>query len=197
MQIIFYSVRARAICPTLEPRVRRAGPKILYLIAVSRAPALPAGMLLVKSHQNGVKTIYILPYVAAFLVGAVRVIRGWSLIHGLHSPTCYDRGPVVLAPSISRDPFLSDPDSLSVPDVIVHGATPFVFSHRSMGASERSGMKVYDKRITARVTDAGRARARLSEHPRAIDLKNHSPFPLSSRIIVMSLYDPAVNRIES
>lgn len=73
----------------------RREPKILYLIAVSRAPALPAGMLLVKSHQNGVKTIYILPYAAAatkaFLVGAVRVIRGWSLIHGLHSPTCYDR----------------------------------------------------------------------------------------------------------
>jgi len=35
--------------------------EILYLIAISRTPVLPPGMLLVKSHQSGVKTIYILP----------------------------------------------------------------------------------------------------------------------------------------
>lgn len=71
MQIIFYGIRARAICPMGErepgqvnPKGRRGRrvPVILYLIAVSRAPVLSPGMVLVKSHQNGVKTIYILPY---------------------------------------------------------------------------------------------------------------------------------------
>lgn len=38
------------------------GPEILYLITISLVAVLPAGMLLVKSHQNGVKTIYILSY---------------------------------------------------------------------------------------------------------------------------------------
>lgn len=45
-----------------ESRGVSRGPEILYLIAVSHAAVLPTGMLLVKSHQNGVKTIYILPY---------------------------------------------------------------------------------------------------------------------------------------
>lgn len=45
-----------------ESRRVSPGPEILYLIAVSHATVLPKGMLLVKSHQNAVKTIYILPY---------------------------------------------------------------------------------------------------------------------------------------
>jgi len=76
----------RATCRPMTPNIPRPG-DISYLIAVCACAR-------VKSHQRGVKTIYIPPAGLVPLVGAVGAIRDRPLIHGLLCSPTLPYGPL-------------------------------------------------------------------------------------------------------